>query len=645
MQRPSNPSTDGASDTRNCEGHIQHVHAIGPTPFFRRDGLKSCEFFSPGNFAPWFRVSHRALLAAKQSIMKHTLHNILGVAALLATTIFPPAPAHAQQASLTLDNGDLALCYGNITSWSLTKTVDGVTGPKGDNTVTWTVTGTKGQTSGNQLLVSGYMTVKNTGSAGATIGNIVVNLQKMKNVATTTKPNWVWASISASVANAAQGSAATKANIAAKASQEIPSYSQGAYTVSGARGTFTENALAGPLQLVDLDSNDVWAISPKKTIAPGQSVRLVFKAKFDASVMGIAQGTLLRAEVIISFGNAGMRGGSGSSATNIDISGNGSVDADETNVRSVPTRVTENVPELEQCHRRVTLGDAGIATTGTVSYANVEVSGMPTEPVSGTTNFSVAATGVDGGAGGGTISNTATLKAEGSDVSLLIGYQTVTDPITGLPAQKPVYYTFACCEPLSLSVAATAEIEHPVGLAPGDYCSFSQGGFGGRGTPYLLLASYFPTLFPSGLEVGIPGNGGNSVKFTSSIAVQNYLPAGGTPNKLTLNLADPTSSSSGVFGGQVLALKLNIALSDCGATPAGLGELYYLNPGDSLNGFTVRKILAAAETALGGGALPAGYTYASLSTLCDNLNLSWDTVTDDGCIASGWAMLYLSKTP
>jgi hypothetical protein len=64
-----------------------------------------------------------------------------------------------------------------------------------------------------------------------------------------------------------------------------------------------------------------------------------------------------------------------------------------------------------------------------------------------------------------------------------------------------------------------------------------------------------------------------------------------------------------------------------------------------LSGYTVRQILAAAETALGGGALPVGYTYASLSTLCDNLNLSWHEMTDDGCIASGWAMIYLSKTP
>jgi hypothetical protein len=127
--------------------------------------------------------------------------------------------------------------------------------------------------------------------------------------------------------------------------------------------------------------------------------------------------------------------------------------------------------------------------------------------------------------------------------------------------------------------------------------------------------------------------------------VQDYLPAGGTPGRLTIDLVDPQSSSAGVFGGQVLALKLNIALSDGGATPPGLGDLYYINPGDTLHGLTVRQILAAAETALGGGPRPAGYSYAALSTLCDSLNLSWHDMTTEGCVPSAWALLYLGETP
>ena len=575
--------------------------------------------------------------------MKTSTNTIRGILASVVLLLGPQA--FAQQASLSLENSDLALCYGRTTSWGLTKSVDSITGTPGNQSVTWTVTATKGSVSGEKLLVSGYLTVRNGGSADATIGNIVVNLQKNKNVGTPAKPNWIWASVSADVADASSGDAATRANIAASASQEKPAHSGGIYLVSGSRGTFMENAASGQLQLFDVDLNDLWAITPQKIIRPGESLRLVFKAHFDASLLGVGEGTPLRTEVIVSFGNAGRRGGGGSSAANIDINGNGSVDADEAWVRSVPTRVTENTPAFEECHGEVTLGDTGVTTTGTVTYADLTIQGLPVEPASATTSFTVVATGVNGGANGGTISNTATLTAEGSEVSLLVGYQTVTDPTTGLPTQVPVYYTFYCCPPLSLTASASADIGDPSGFQPGDYCSFSQGGLGGNGAPFYLLASQFATLFPSGVEVGIPGSGGFSMKFSSALDVQDYLPAGGTPNKLTADLLNPGSSSSGVFGGQVLALKLNIALTDGGATPMGLGDLYYRNPGDALHGFTVRGILAAAETAIGGGALPAGYTYASLSTLCDNLNLSWHNVTMAGCEPSAWALIYLGTTP
>jgi hypothetical protein len=348
--------------------------------------------------------------------------------------------------------------------------------------------------------------------------------------------------------------------------------------------------------------------------------------------------------VLVTFGNAGSRGSGGASAANLDINGNGSIDADEAWVRSVPTRRTENVPVFEACHATVTLADPGVSATGTVTFGDVTMDGLPVEPVGETTSFTVTATGVNGGAGGGTIANTATLTAEGSEVALLVGERDETDPITGLPTKVPVYHTFLCCEPLHLTASASAQIGQGGGFQPGDYCSFSQGGFGGQGAPFLLLATQFPALFPSGVEIGIPGSG-FSMKFTSALAVQNYLPAGGTPDKLTADLLDATNSSSGVFGGQVLTLKLNIALSDGGITPTRLGDLYYRQPGDALHGLTVRQILAAAETALGGGPLPAGHKYASLSTLCDHLNLSWHNVSTEGCEPSTWALLYLSETP
>jgi hypothetical protein len=80
--------------------------------------------------------------------------------------------------------------------------------------------------------------------------------------------------------------------------------------------------------------------------------------------------------------------------------------------------------------------------------------------------------------------------------------------------------------------------------------------------PGAILASNFSTVYPGGfVAVGIPGSSGYSMKFKSAPAVNAYLPASSTPAALTADLINPTSSSSGVFGGQVLALELNVDFS------------------------------------------------------------------------------------
>src|SRR5688572_1938760 len=94
-----------------------------------------------------------------------------------ASTAFAEAGG-TPQASLSLQNCDTKLCYQNNTSWSLTKEVTGNTVTNGVGTITWTVTATKGTVSGNVIEVHGYLDIHNGGGANATIGNIVINLQK-----------------------------------------------------------------------------------------------------------------------------------------------------------------------------------------------------------------------------------------------------------------------------------------------------------------------------------------------------------------------------------------------------------------------------------------------------------------------------------
>src|ERR1044072_4348615 len=111
------------------------------------------------------------------------------------------------------------------------------------------------------------------------------------------------------------------------------------------------------------------------------------------------------------------------------------------------------------------------------------------------------------------------------------------------------------------------------------------------------------------------------MKFTSAMAIEDYLPNGGTPGALNADLVNPTTSSAGVFGQHVLALTLNANFSSAGiigGSSGPLGSLVLNLSGSPMNGLTVNQILAAANTALGGGGLPAGVNFSSLHETLDN---------------------------
>jgi hypothetical protein len=62
--------------------------------------------------------------------------------------------------------------------------------------------------------------------------------------------------------------------------------------------------------------------------------------------------------------------------------------------------------------------------------------------------------------------------------------------------------------------------------------------------------------------VGTPGK--IALAFTSAGAVAAYLPAVGTPGPLTASPLNPTTTSAGVFGGDLVALELNIGFNNAG---------------------------------------------------------------------------------
>jgi len=219
------------------------------------------------------------------------------------------------------------------TSQASTADTSGLTKPAQPDLV-WAVTD-------YSIGVFGKLTVKNTGKAKVTIGNIVVNLQKPNSPEMGSNASYV--SVAADVADATHGDAATAASIVAAGSQENQwtnvSWATNNYTVNGAKGTFVETRASGSLRLIDDDSNTVWAISPEQTIAPNASINLHYQANFDNTVLKITATSSLSVEVLVSLGNAGALGGSGATATNIDINGNTTIDSDEANVRTVPSRI------------------------------------------------------------------------------------------------------------------------------------------------------------------------------------------------------------------------------------------------------------------------------------------------------------------
>jgi hypothetical protein len=505
-----------------------------------------------------------------------TLHGVrvLGLGAVIAcgAQLFAGGSAAAghdhprwpPKASLSLTDASAALTQTGDTTWTLAKTG---TVDTGTSTVTWTITATPVATVAGHLVVDGFMTIRNRGGEGATIGNIVVNLQ--------TRAGRKWVTRSSDVADATDGDAATTAHVVPQASSEH-------------RWTFTEDAASGQLLFRDASTNSAFSLVPQVTIAPGATVHLLYSAAFDNNMLGLAVRTPVRVEVIVSFGNAGP---SGPSAPQIDINGNGAIDADEYWVRSVPTRIGLKVPAETPVDTPVTLTDAigDVSTTGTVTMSSAVFD-------IGATSGTVVVT-VSGGADGGTITNCAHLG--GTGVAL------------------------EACDTQAIAPDAFE-------WQDGDAITYMQGAWGADPNPTNqagLLAANFSAVFGSEVEIGVPGAAGYSIVFTNVIALLQFLPASGTPAPLTSDFGDPASTMAGAFAGHVMALRINVAFADAGLTagtsPVPFGDFVLCNLPEQplLEGLSVRQFLAEAESTLGSG--PSLYSAATMSGVAAQLTSSF----------------------
>jgi hypothetical protein len=191
-------------------------------------------------------------------------------------------------------------------------------------------------------------------------------------------------------------------------------------------------------------------------------------------------------------------------------------------------------------------------------------------------------------------------------------------------------YTIADPAGATASAVVTITITAPTNCNLSGFTTFTQGGWGATpngNNPAKLLQTNFARVYPGGsVSIGI----GNTLTFTSSTAIKNFLPAGGTAGVLATDATNPTSSSAGVFAGQVLALQLSVDFSAAGVTKAGLGDLVY-------SGKSIYQILALANQVIGGDTAAlngTGWTLTQLNNIVDGLNNNFDNGTQNNGMVS-----------
>lgn len=470
--------------------------------------------------------------------------------------------------------------------WQLSKTgsVDAAS-----STVSWTITATQVGTVSGRLLVDGVVEVRNTGDLPATIGNVAVLLERGPHATP----------VSADVADATAGDAAT-------------SIAVDPHVAPGHVSTISENAASGSLVLLDASNDAPIALVPELQLDGHSTRRVLFSAAFDNNVLGLAVGELVRAQAFVSYGNANPHG---SSAANVDINGNGAIDADEMWVNGDAKTVAFRVPAPTTTSSSPTIADdaAAITTTGTVTITSSSFA-------LGATSGTASAT-FDAGAHGGTITNCAQLTGAGT-----------TTTFDG--------YTFPNGDGVSATACDTETVPPPCVHGTtgcpwqnGDETSYTQVSWPDNPTASALLAANYGSVYAAVSDVFVIGTGGFSLSFGDATHLLAFLPQAGTPGPLTESQTNPGSSEAGLFGGDVAALKLDVDFSDAGllANTVGVsfGDLHLCSLVDTpdLNGSTVRQLLDIANGWLGGNTGPD--TLAAVDTLVENVNIAFDggTVT------------------
>jgi hypothetical protein len=206
-----------------------------------------------------------------------------------------------------------------------------------------------------------------------------------------------------------------------------------------------------------------------------------------------------------------------------------------------------------------------------------------------------------------------------------------------------------------LFALASSQVARADSFSIGEFASYQAADWGDDTTAINLLENDFSVVYSSVGGVLIVGETTNfELVFSGSTALLNYLPSTGAPGPLDSTYVDPLTTSSGIFGGDVVAMALSVDFSAAGALahPAGIpfGDLYLTGfdapdtvrnlpalPG--LDGMTASQLLTLDDTALGGGST-GGYSIADLAVITNFVSTAFDP--DDNFL--GFADAHLTTT-
>jgi hypothetical protein len=223
----------------------------------------------------------------------------------------------------------------------------------------------------------------------------------------------------------------------------------------------------------------------------------------------------------------------------------------------------------------------------------------------------------------------------------------IINPFNGQP--QTVLFRVAGAVHLTACSQSSASGNLPA-FVPGSFCTNMQEEWSAPPTGTnagSILDANFASVYPAGATMGIEGTncaaGTFYNTFLSQTRIRDYLSRFGPAAPLSACQGNTTSDPSGVFGGDVLALELNVDFNNhgliFGSAASSFANLTLCGTGTWFDGKSVSRVLKNANRVFAGGALPPGFNVTTLDGLVSQLNLSFDNCGTP----TTWAELHLAS--